>query len=266
MKTTLSARRRRVVLVAILSLVLGPGVAGCAGTWSGLGQSWNAQRSYGEGLNRYQQGDYAGAIPPFQQALALDRTLDDAASHLAWSYYHTGKYSEAAHQFEQAIARQPKWEGLYDGLGWSRYQLGRYEAAVKLFKQALGLDQTYRDAGVGLAYSLFELRRYAEALPHLDRLTREGGGNGMGSPAPDLDGVRSRLAWTLFYLGEYAKAKEQFTRGLASRPDWYGLHNGLGWSYLKLGDKARAQASFKRALELKPDFGDAREGLSLASR
>lgn len=261
-----SVSKRREFLVTILSLVLGLGLTGCASTWSKVGQNWNAQRSYGEGLNRYEQGDYARAIPLFQRALTLDRTFDDAASHLAWSYYHTGKYSDAARQFEQAIARQPRWEGLYDGLGWSQYQQGRYEVAVRQFQHALGLDRTYRDAGVGLAYSLFELRRYAEALPHLERLTREAGGSGMGSPTADLDGVRSRLAWTLFYLGEYAKAKEQFTKGLASRPDWYGLHNGLGWSYLKLGDKTRALASFRRALELKPDFGDAKEGLSLASR
>jgi tetratricopeptide (TPR) repeat protein len=266
MKIMTSLSRRRVIPLAVLGLVLGLGVTGCASTWSRLGQGWNAQRSYGEGLNRYQAGDYAGAIPLFQQALTLDPTLDDASSHLAWSYYHTGKYSQAAHQFEQAAVHQPKWEGLYDGLGWSQYQAGRYQDAMKSFQHALELDSTYRDAAVGLAYTLFELRRYAEALPRLERLTREGGGNGMGSPAPDLDGVRSLLAWTLFYLGDYAKAKEQFTKGLAARPEWYGLHNGLGWSYLKLGDKTRAQASFKRALELKPDLGDAKEGLSLASR
>ncbi|HYL79538.1 MAG TPA: tetratricopeptide repeat protein [Candidatus Acidoferrum sp.] len=256
---------RRVFLWVGLALALGFSMTGCASTWSKLGQSWSAQRSYGEGLDRYQRGDYAGAIPLFQRALTLDRTLDEAASHLAWSYYHTGKYPAAAHQFAQAIVRQPRWEGLHAGLGWSQYQAGQYQVAKKSFQQALDLDPTYRDAAVGFAYSMFELRQYAEALPHLDRLTREGGG-GMGSPAPDLDGVRSRLAWTLYYLGEYAKAKEQFTKGLASRPDWYGLHNGLGWSYLKLGDRARAQASFKRALELKPGFEDAKEGLSLASR
>ncbi|HSB82852.1 MAG TPA: tetratricopeptide repeat protein [Candidatus Methylomirabilis sp.] len=265
-----SLSRRRVVLLAAMGLALGLGVAACASTWSRVGQqvrqNWNAQRSYGDGLDRYKARDYAGAIPLFQRALSLDPTLDDAASHLAWSYYHAGKYPDATHQFEQAILRQPKWEGLYDGLGWSQYQAGHADVAMKSFQQALEMDPTYRDAAVGLAYSLFELRRYAQALPHLDRLTREGEGNGLQKPAPDLDGVRSRLAWTLFYLGDYPRAKEQFMKGLASRPDWYGLHNGLGWSYLKLGDKARAQASFKRALELKPDLGDAKDGLSLASR
>jgi tetratricopeptide (TPR) repeat protein len=267
MMTQTSLSGRRIIHLAVLSLVLGlSGVTGCASMWSKLGQSWDAQRAYGEGLDRYQAGNYAGAIPLFQRALTLDSTLDDASSDLAWSYYHTGKYQEAAHQFEKVMAQQPKWEGLYDGLGWSQYQSGHYQAALKSFQRALELDSTYRDAAVGHAYTLFELRRYADALPYLDRLTREGGGNGMGGPAPDLDGVRSRLAWSLFYLGDYAKAKEQFTKGLVARPDWYGLHNGLGWSYLKLGDKTRAQASFKRALELKPDLGDAKEGLALASR
>ena len=254
------------VYLAVVGLGLGLVMTGCASTWSKLGQSFSAQRAYEDGLAGYKAQDYAGAIPHFQRALTLDPTLDDASAHLAWSYYQTGKYSEANYQFKEAIARQPQWEGLYDGLGWSRYQVGRYHLAVKSFKMALDIDQSYRDATVGLAYSFFELGQYAQALPHLDRLTREGEGNGLRSPSPDLEGVRSRLAWTLFYLGDYARARDQFTKGLASHSDWYGLHSGLGWSYLKLGDKTRAQASFKRALELKPDLGDAREGLSLANR
>lgn len=257
------------MLLAMLCLGLGLALTGCAGTWSKIGQnvrqSWDAQRAYGEGLDRYEAGDYAGAIPLFRRALTLDPALDDAASRLAWSYYHSGRYSDASAQFKRTIARRPAWEGLYNGLGWSRYQAGRYHIAAQSFQRALELDPNYRYAAVGFAYSLFERGRYAEALPHLDRLRREGGGSLLGNREPDLDAVRSRLAWTLFYLRDYAKAREQFTKGVAARPDWYGLHNGLGWCYLKLGDKARARASFTRALQLKPDLGDAKEGLSRAS-
>lgn len=262
----MNSRRSGFLILAAFGLGLGLLATGCASTWSKIGNSFGAQRAYAEGLERYKAEDYAGAIPPLQHALSLDSSLDEAAAHLAWSYYHIGKYSEATDQFKQTLTRQPKWEGLYDGLGWSRYRVGRYHIALKAFNQALELEPSYRDAAVGRAFTLFELGRYAEARPHLERLTRESEGNGLRSPAHDLDGLRSRLAWSLFHLGEYDQARAQFTKGVASHPDWYGLHNGLGWSYLKLGDKARAQASFKRALELKPDLGDAREGLSLASR
>jgi len=251
-------------------VALAVSVVGCGTTMAqvstALQQAYEAQRAYGRGLDRYHAKDYAGAIPYFQRALQLQPSLDDAEAYLAWSYYHSGNYARATFHFRQAIARQPKWEGLYDGLGWSRYRVGRYHLALDAFREALALDPRYRDAGVGYAYSLFELGRYAEALPHLERLTREGEGSMGQSPAADLDEVRSRLAWTLFYLGEYIKARDQFLKGIASRPDWYGLHNGLGWCYLRLGDRAKARASFQRALQLQPNYADAREGLALAGR
>ena len=127
-----------------------------------------------------------------------------------------------------------------------------------------GRDPRYRDAAVGRAYALFELGRYAEALPHLERLPREG--HGLQRPTAEVEEVRSRFAWTLYYSGHYSRARIDFTKGLAARPTWYGLHNGLGWTYLKLGDRAQAQASFQRAVQLKPDFVDARQGLAQVRR
>lgn len=264
------SRKAGIIHITALGLALAASVVGCGASMAqvstAIQQAYEAQRAYGTGLERYNAKDYAGAIPSFQRALKLQPTLDDVEAYLAWSYYYTGNYPRATYHFRQVIARQPKWEGLYDGLGWSRYRVGRYYLALDAFREALALDPRYRDAAVGYAYSLFELGRYAEALPHLTRLTREGEGSMLQSPAADLDEVRSRLAWTLFYLGEYPKARDQFLKGIASRPDWYGLHNGLGWSYLRLGEKAKARASFQRALQLLPDYADAKEGLALAGR
>ena len=223
-----------------------------------------AVRSYQDGVGRYMAKDYRGALPLFQRAVELEPTYDDAETYLAWSYYHLGEYMEATRHFRQALVRQPKWEGLYDGLGWSRYQVKRYHLALDAFQQALAMDPNFRDAAVGFAFSLFELGRYAEALPHLERLTREGERSGPLGSAADAEQVRSRYAWALFYLGDYAKAREQFTQGIAARPDWAGLYNGLGWTQLRLGAPAKAQESFRRALQLQPDFADAKDGLGLS--
>lgn len=255
-----------------MALCLGLGLLmwGCGSTMSQLSQQiqdgYQAQRTYQDGLDRYKASDYAGAVPSFQRALQLQPNFDDAEAYLAWSYYHVGEYTQATRHFRQVIARQPEWEGLYNGLGWSRYRVGRYNLAVEAFQKALELDPRYRDAAVGLAYSLFELGQYAEALPRLDRLMREGEGHSVQTPEKDVEDVRGHLAWSLFYLEEYERARHQFEKGLAARPDWYGLHNGLGWTCLQLGDKARARESFRRALQFKPDYADAKEGLAQAGR
>jgi Tfp pilus assembly protein PilF len=245
-------------------------LAGCSGLRSQASQQWTqarrAQSSYEDGLARYEATDYRGAIPRFERALANDPAFDEAEASLAWSYYHVGDYPQATRHFRQALARQPRWAGLHAGLGWSRYRVGRYHLALEAFQAALALDPRYRDAAVGRAYSLFELGRYAEALPDLERLTREGEGSAFQRATPDGEEVRSRFAWALYYGGHYGRARDEFTKGLAARPTWYGLHNGLGWTHLKLGERAKAQASFQRALELKADFADARKGLAQARR
>jgi Tfp pilus assembly protein PilF len=81
-----------------------------------------------------------------------------------------------------------------------------------------------------------------------------------------LDQVGSRYAWTLFYLGEYAKAREQFAKRIPARPDWAGLHNGMGWTLLRLKDPQRARVHFEQALTIQPDFADAKEGLTQATQ
>jgi len=260
----------RIIYAVALSLTLGLLLTGCSSTLSEMAtklqDSYQAQRNYEDGLRRYSAKDYAGAILLFQRSLTLDPTFDDAQAYLAWSYYQTGEYVQATRHFRLAIARQPKWEGLYNGLGWSRYRVGRYHLALEAFRAALDLDPRYRDAAVGLGYSLFELGRYAEALPHLELLTREGEGSAFQSAIKDVEDVRSRLAWSLYYVGDFARARDQFRKGVAVRPDWYGLHNGLGWTELSLGDRAEARVHFRRALQLKEDLADAEEGLMLAGR
>lgn len=252
----------------LLSLQVAILLISCTGTlaqsFSRLRQSSQAERSYTDGIERYTAKDYSAAIPLLQRALELEPGFDDAESYLGWSLYHIGRYPEATLHFRQVIARQPGWVGAYDGLGWARFQVNRYILALEAFRQALALEPRHRDARVGYAFSLFELARYAEALPQLDRLIREGEGSAPSRPLPDVEEVRARLAWTLFYLGDYQRARGQFLKGLAVRPEWAGLHNGLAWTYLRLGDRLQAFASFRRALELQPDFADARDGLTQA--
>jgi tetratricopeptide (TPR) repeat protein len=256
-------RRRRVALAGLAVAVLLPG---CASLSIQLQQQHEAQVAFDEGVQRYNAREYAAALPSFRHALALRQAFDEAEAYLAWTEYYLAKYPEAALHFRQVIARQPRWEGLYDGLGWTRYREGRYHIALQAFQQALDLAPSYRDAAIGSSFSLFELGRYREAGPRLEQLLQEGRATTSRKSAPDLEEVRSRYAWSLFYLGEYERARVEFATGLAVHPEWYGLHNGMGWSQLQLGDRVGARASFERALRLRPDYADAKEGLDEAGR
>lgn len=263
-------RRSREGRVFGLVLILGLVLVGCAETRSEIATSFRegriAQQNYDVGKAKYRARDYAAAVPLFQRTLSLDPHYDDAEVYLGWSYFHLGQYADATQHFQQVTARQPRWEGAWNGLGWSLYRARQYQQALAAFQEAVALDPVYRDAAVGLAYSLFELGRYREALPHLHRLTREGAYLYFPNPDSDVEEVRSRYAWCLYYTGGYQQARDEFAKGIQARPKREGLHNGLGWTYLKLGDRARARESFQRALRLDPDYADARVGLAETSR
>lgn len=253
-----------------LVVILGLALVGCAETRSQVKTTFRegrvAKQHFDAGTVKYRAGDYADAVPLFQRTLSLDPRYYEAEIYLGWSHYHLGQYPEATRHFRQVATRQPRWEGAWNGLGWSQYRARQHQEALAAFQEAVSLDPEYREAAVGLAYSLFELRKYREALPHLHRLTREGAYLYFPDPNSDVEDVRSRYAWCLYYVGQYEKARVEFMKGLQARPKWHGLHNGLGWTYLKLGDRARARESFQRALRLDPDYADARAGLTEASR
>ena len=263
-------RRWRDGRVVGLVITLGVILVGCAATRSEIQTEFReariAQQNYEAGKVKYRAGDYAGAVPLLQRTLSLDPQYDDAEMYLGWSHYHLGRYPDASRHFRQVVARQSRWVGAWNGLGWSQYRARQYQPALEAFQAAVSLDPTYRDVGVGLAYALFELGRYRDALPHLHRLTREGAYLYFPDPDSDVEEVRSRYAWCLFYTGGYQQAREEFAKGLQARPKRESLHNGLGWTYLKLGDRAKARESFQRALQLDPNYADARAGLTEASR
>lgn len=250
---------------AVLGLALIVFLAGCGSLSQQWTQARQAQRSYQDGLARYQAKNYRDAIPYFASASAQDPAFDDAGAYLAWSYYYVGDYMQATRHFRQVLARQPRWEGLHAGLGWSRYRVGRYYLALEAFQAALAIAPRYRDAAMGQAYTLFELGRYAEALPQLEQLMRERAFY-FGDRNSDVEEVRARYAWCLYYTGGYQGARDEFAKGIQAYPKREGLYDGLGWTYLKLGDSVKARENFQQALQLAPDYADARAGLVEASR
>jgi tetratricopeptide (TPR) repeat protein len=219
-----------------------------------------AQQAYRAGRTFYEARDFENARSRLVDALALDPEHDDARALLGWTEYALGEHRAAIITFKSVLQRQPDRESLHAGIGWARLRLRRYHLATEAFRAALDRNPDYVDALIGLGTAQFELERYDAALPPLQaalrRLTPL-----LGAEPPELGNVRSKTAWTLYYLGRHREALALFEQGIRVAPDWYGLHNGLGWCYLRLGEKARARAAFQRALGLKPDYEDAREGL-----
>lgn len=76
--------------------------------------------------------------------------------------------------------------------------------------------------------------------------------------------LRILLGWSYLKLGDLARAKAEFERGLAlgpREPNAYYAHEGLGWVAYRTGDLDRSLAAFGEALRLQPGYHNAHDGL-----
>ncbi|MEH1874339.1 tetratricopeptide repeat protein [Nostoc sp.] len=142
-----------------LLLVL-TGVAGCitlgVGAWQLRLPKFltNAQQTlYQEGVNKYDAGNYEGAIEDFNQAIELDPKNALAYNRRGDAYYRLGDYEQAQADSSQAILLNPQDANAYFDRGFALSELGKYKEAIADYTQAIKLNSqdAYAYYGRGLA-------------------------------------------------------------------------------------------------------------------
>lgn len=116
-----------------------------------------------QGLERYQSGDFAGAIAPWQQALSQAATARDRAiihNNLAQAHRQIGQLDRAIAQWQAAIqihqaarteAEQRAVAPLLIEQAQAYSDLGQHREAITRLKTALQLAQTHGDRGLEAA-------------------------------------------------------------------------------------------------------------------
>jgi tetratricopeptide (TPR) repeat protein len=236
-------------------------------------------RTLGDAL--YLLGDYTGAQPPYERALAIAERLlgpehpDVAASlhNLAELYRAQGHYGEAEPLLQRALAIYEQAQGPehpdtatgLHNLAGLYYAQARYAEAEPLLQRALALrEQAQGPEHPDAAASLHNLAglywaqgRYGEAEPLLQRalaLLEQA----QGPEHPDTAASLNSLAELYRAQGRYAEAEPLLQRALALRERVLGadhpdtatsLHN-LAGLYRAQGRYAEAEPLLQRALAL----------------
>jgi tetratricopeptide (TPR) repeat protein len=100
----------------------------------------DAVEIYNEGLDLATQGDYAGAVERFRDALERDSGFADASFNLAVTYRKLGLHDKAATVLEDLVMRNPGNPEYLFALGHARFSSGGLAAAEKSFGEALSVD------------------------------------------------------------------------------------------------------------------------------
>jgi len=119
---------------------------------------------------RYDHGDFSGAVKLYEKALKLDPNDSEAWNNKGVSLAHMGRHDEAIECYEKAQALRPgNWKAWYN-LGVAYHRTGRLREALGCYDRSIELRPDHFSAMDNKAVALRALRHDDEALGCYDAL------------------------------------------------------------------------------------------------
>ncbi|MBE9125641.1 tetratricopeptide repeat protein [Coleofasciculus sp. LEGE 07092] len=200
-----------------------------------------ALKFFQPGKDKYQKGDYAGAIEEFNQGLEIDPDHAEAYNLRGQARQYLNDTPAAIEDFKQAAWLEPQNPAPYNNLGKAHAQVGDLYAAIEDFNEAIRIDpknvEAYKNRGdVRLKAGDKEgaIKDYDQAL-QLD---------------PNYAGAYNNRGDVRSKLGDTEGAIDDYTRTILLDNNSVVAYKNRANLHLKLGDKQSAVEDYKKAAEL----------------
>ncbi|MEH1824142.1 MAG: tetratricopeptide repeat protein [Nostoc sp.] len=237
------------------------------------------QTLYQKGENKYEEGNYEGAIEDFNQAIKLDPQNALAYNRRGDAYYRLGDYEQAQADSSQAILLNPQDANAYFDRGFAFSELGKYKEAIADYTQAIKLNSkdAYAYYGRGLARTQSKdnkgaiedfskaialkpeyteaylqrgilrrrLRQRLEAIQDFDKVIKI-------NPS-DAKAYYQRGLTQSINKQKYAALKD-YTDAININPKYIEAFLNRGDIYSDLGNKVEATEDYKTILQIDPKF------------
>ncbi|MEH2381017.1 MAG: tetratricopeptide repeat protein [Nostoc sp.] len=262
------------------------GLAGCItlviGAWflqSPKPVSDAEQKLYQEGVNKYDAGNYEGAVEDFNQAIKLDPQNALAYNKRGNAYYRLGDYEQAQADSSQAILLNPQNANAYFDRGFAFSELGKYKEAIADYTQAIKLNpkNAYAYYGRGLALAQLKdnkgaMADFSKAIALKPQYTETYLQRGIlrrrlkliQAAIQDFDRVikiNPSDAKAYYQRGltqsinkqKYIAIKD-YTHAISINPKYIEAYLNRGDVYSDLGDKLEATQDYNTILQIDPKF------------
>ena len=130
------SRRTTTIAAALSVLALGsPLISSCANSLADI--------SYNSGVDKYEQGDYQGAIADYTKAIKIDPQHENAYSNRGIAKDELGDLQGAIADLNKAIEIDPEYAKAYNNRGTTKGKLKDYQGAIADLNKALEIDPEY---------------------------------------------------------------------------------------------------------------------------
>ena len=246
-------------------------------------------KQYDVAAGLFKKGDYAGAVPEWRKALAMEP--DDPRAHNGFgeTLARDSKRDEAMIQFRAAIAEKPEYAEAHNNLGILLASLNKPAEATTEFNEALEINPGYADGHNNLGLLLLEQHRVPEAIDQFQAAIEINPAfaeahNNLGSAyrnqgnldqaisefraAVDADPkyahAFNNMGLALAAQGKLNDAIRSFARAALIEPNDASVEANLGRALLDKGRPADAITYLKRAVDLGTETADVHSNLGLA--
>ncbi|WP_193199446.1 tetratricopeptide repeat-containing serine protease family protein [Nostoc sp. MG11] len=210
---------------------------------------------YIQGGDKYDQGDFKGAIANYTTAIRLNPNYLNAYNNRGLARYNLGDYQGAIDDYNQALKINPKDADPYNNRGLARSTLGDKKGAVDDYTLALKINPKFVFAynNRGIAHNSLDdsnraIADFNQALKINPNYAEAYAGRGI----------------SYYQLGDKNRAIANFTEALRINSNLAPPYAGRGIARFDLGDKKGAITDFNQALRINPNFAPAYTGRGIA--
>jgi tetratricopeptide (TPR) repeat protein len=201
-----------------------------------------------QGGDKYQKGDYQGAVAAYNQAIQLNPNYAEAYNNRGNARDELGDKQGAIADFNEALRINPNDAYAYYNRGLTRSELGDKQGAIADFNEALRINPNYAYAYYNRGLTRSELGDKQGAIADYNQALRI---NPNDANAYNNRGVaRSKL-------GDKQGAIADYNQALRINPNDANAYNNRGVARSKLGDKQGAIADYNQALRINPNLAEA---------
>lgn len=192
-----------------------------------------------------EQGDRAGSIREYTEALRLDPALMAAYFNRGAAYFSLGKFDEALADFEAALRLAPRFADAILGRGNARFLRTEFDLAMADFDEALRLVPES-------ALAWFYRGNVWKAREDYDRAIADF--NAAIERDPKLSDAYRDRGLTRYFQGDCERAVADLNEALRLNRRDPLTFNNRGCALLKLGEYRQAGEDFRDAIHLEPQF------------